>query len=77
MTQSRFTQTPTRAIIITEFAVGLLSIVFAVLNATSIDGTTDGLLAVGLGIVGGLAVGLAMGMSRHLLSTRTAVDQPA
>lgn len=77
MTQSRLLQTPSWASVIVELGIGLVLIVFAALNATSIDSTTDGLLAVAMGAVGGVAVGLAVGMTRHLLSTRATVDQPA
>ncbi|KAA1425405.1 hypothetical protein FE697_006020 [Mumia zhuanghuii] len=77
MTARRFARTPTWALIITEAAMGLALIIFAALDAADIDGASDGLLAVGMGTVGGLAVGLAAGMSRHLLSTRAGVDKTA
>jgi NhaP-type Na+/H+ or K+/H+ antiporter len=74
--QSRFTRTPTWAIIVTELAVGLVLIIFAAANAADIDRTTDALLSVGMGTVGGMAIGLAAGMTRHRLSARAPVERP-
>jgi len=72
---SGLVRTPTWTIIVTEAAVGLVLVVFAIFNAVNIAGTTEGLLALGLGTGGGMALGLALGMTRHRLAAHDAVDR--
>ena len=71
---SGLVRTPPWSIIVTQAALGLVLVIFAILNAVDITGTTEGLLAVGLGTVGGVTLGLALGMTRHRLAARDAVD---
>ena len=71
---SGLVRTPTWTIIVTEAALGVALVIFAILNAVDIAGTTEGLLAVGLGTVGGMTLGLALGMTRHRLAAHNAVD---
>ena len=67
-------RTPTWTIIVTDAALGLALVIFAILNAVDIAGTTEGLLAVGLGTVGGMTLGLVLGMTRHRLAAHNVVD---
>jgi hypothetical protein len=71
---SGLVRTPTWTIIVTEATLGLVLVIFAILNAVDIAGTTEGLLAVGLGTVGGMTLGMALGMTRHRLAAHNALD---
>lgn len=72
---SRFARTP-RGLIAVNMAFGLLMLTFAMLSAANVDRDRQAFLAVGLGAVGGLALGQALGMTRHLLSARAAAAAP-
>lgn len=62
---SRLTRTPSPAIVVTQFAIGAVLLVFAFLSAGYASGDRETMLAVGLGAAGGLLVGQGLGMARH------------
>jgi len=65
MDPSRLTRTPIPAIVVTQFVIGAVLLVFAFLSAANASGDRETMLAVGLGAVGGLLVGQGLGMARH------------
>ena len=65
MKPSRLTRTPTPAIVVTQFVIGAVLLVFAFLSAGNASEGRETMLAVGLGAVGGLLVGQGLGMARH------------
>jgi uncharacterized membrane protein HdeD (DUF308 family) len=66
----RFRRTPTWSAVVIELAIGLMALSFGVLNAVGARTSKEDLLTLGLGAVGGLAIGLALGMTQHLLVVR-------
>jgi NhaP-type Na+/H+ or K+/H+ antiporter len=70
----RFLRTPTWTAIVIELILGVVVLAFAMLNAVGRDTRTEGVLIALIGAVGGLALGVALGMAQHLLTTRQAVD---
>jgi hypothetical protein len=68
----RFLRTPTWATILIEVVLGVVFVTFAVLNAVGAATRNEGLMTAGLAAVGGLALGIAVGMTKHLLAARQA-----
>ena len=62
---SRLARTPTWTIILTEAAIGVVLVVFALLGALQANGDAAALLSVGVGAVGGVCLGMAIAMERH------------
>jgi hypothetical protein len=62
---SRSTRTPTLTLIVTQTLIGVVLVVFALLNGLQANGDTAVLLSVAIGAVGGANLGMALGMERH------------
>ncbi|MDO7869559.1 hypothetical protein [Nocardioides jiangxiensis] len=67
---ARFCRTPTWTTIAVEASVGVLFVVLAARNAVAESTKTESLLTFGLGVTGGLLIGTALGMTKHLLAVR-------
>lgn len=70
----RFLRTPGWTEMIVESLVGAALVSFAVLNAVGEATKNESLITAGLGAVGGLSIGLALGMWRHRATARRAAS---